>query len=130
MNQIIFFPNKTPENYKFEKNKTDLKKYKLLMYFCIFVIFICIIIFFFIRYNSYKKEKLSKALMNNFTITRLYANSNNIDLNKLDDNSIDKDPFVIGIIEINKIDIMYPILSTTTDELLKIAPCRFFRSTS
>ena len=31
---------------------------------------------------------------------------------------------VIGIIEIPKINISYPILSESNDELLKIAPCR------
>ena len=35
---------------------------------------------------------------------------------------------VIGIIKINTIGIEYPILSETTNELLKIAPCKFFGS--
>ena len=35
------------------------------------------------------------------------------------------DPFVIGIIKIDKIKLDYPILSDVSDELLKIAPCRF-----
>ena len=30
--------------------------------------------------------------------------------------------------QINEINLTYPILSTTTDELLKISPCRFARS--
>lgn len=33
--------------------------------------------------------------------------------------------FVIGIIKIDKIKLDYPILSDVSDELLKIAPCRF-----
>ena len=33
---------------------------------------------------------------------------------------------VIGIIQIDKINIEYPILSKTNDELLKISPCKFF----
>lgn len=33
---------------------------------------------------------------------------------------------VIGIVEIPKINISYPILSNINDELLKIAPCRFY----
>lgn len=35
------------------------------------------------------------------------------------------DSFVIGIIKIDKIKLDYPILSGVSDELLKIAPCRF-----
>lgn len=35
------------------------------------------------------------------------------------------DQFVIGIIKIDKIKLDYPILSDVSDELLKIAPCRF-----
>ena len=31
----------------------------------------------------------------------------------------------IGIVKIPKIDITYPILSKTTDELMKVAPCKF-----
>ena len=125
MNQIILTPNKTPENLKFEKSKKIFLKYNLILFFCIFVILICIIIYFISMYDSYKKEKISNALMNNFTITRLYTDSNNINYNLLN-NSLEIDPFVIGLLEIEKIDIMYPILSKTSDELLKIAPCRFF----
>lgn len=33
--------------------------------------------------------------------------------------------YTIGVINIPSIDVNYPILSTYTDELLKIAPCRF-----
>ena len=32
---------------------------------------------------------------------------------------------IIGIIKIDKLKLTYPILSETTDELLKIAPCKF-----
>ena len=35
------------------------------------------------------------------------------------------DSFVIGIIKIDKIKLDYPILSDVSDELLKIAPCKF-----
>ncbi len=33
--------------------------------------------------------------------------------------------FVVGIIKIDKIKLDYPILSSSSEELLKIAPCRF-----
>lgn len=34
--------------------------------------------------------------------------------------------FAIGVINISKIGINYPILSTTSEELLKISPCKFW----
>lgn len=34
-------------------------------------------------------------------------------------------PFVIGIVQIDKIHLNYPILSETTDELLEVSVCRF-----
>lgn len=126
MNQIIFTSNNSPENYKFEKDKRKIFKYKFIQYFCVFIIIICIIIFIINRYDSYKKEKISKALMNNFSITRLYAETNNLNSNILNNTIAEDDPFVIGLIKVEKIDIMYPILSETTEELLKIAPCRFY----
>ena len=36
----------------------------------------------------------------------------------------EEDPFVIGIIQIEKININYPILSKTSRELLKVSLCR------
>lgn len=128
MNQIILTSNKTPENYKFEKNRKIIFKYKFLLYFCFFIIIICTIIYIINRYNSNKQEKLSKALLKNYTISKLYANSININSNIISNSTIENDPFMIGLIEIKKIDIMYPILSETNEELLKIAPCRFIRS--
>ena len=35
-------------------------------------------------------------------------------------------PFVIGLIKIDKLDLLYPILSTVSDDLLNISPCRFY----
>lgn len=40
-------------------------------------------------------------------------------------NNTSLSPFVIGVIEIDKIGLHYPILSYTTEDSLKIAPCRF-----
>ncbi len=136
MNQIILNMDNTPKNQenlpsnnhlikKTVNNKFNFQNfYKYLFIISIVIIFSCIIIYFFIRYNAYKKEKFSKNLINNFNISTLYANSTDLSVERI--NYQAETPFVIGLIEINKIDIIYPILSTTTEELLKIAPCRFY----
>ena len=100
------------------------KKFKFILIFSILIIALCIIIYLILKYNSYKKEKISKELLTNFGITTLYANSNNYIASKTTNNI--EEPFVIGLLKIDKIKLMYPILSNTSEELLKISPCRFY----
>lgn len=66
---------------------------------------------------------MSLALLNNFNIQRLYSNKDDYTTISLNKNG---NFFVIGSIEIPSIKINYPILSDTNEELLKIAPCRFY----
>lgn len=100
------------------------KKFKFILIFSILIIALCIIIYLILKYNSYKKEKISKSLVTNFGITTLYANNNNYIATKTTNNI--EEPFVIGLLKIDKINLMYPILSNTSEELLKISPCRFY----
>lgn len=70
-----------------------------------------------------KKESLSNTLLNSFNIENLYSRNQTytaLELNSTDAYSI------IGIVEIPKINVKYPILSDTNDELLKISVCRFY----
>lgn len=99
------------------------KKFKLIFVLSIFVIIVCIIVYSFLRYHSYKKEKISEGLVSNFGITTLYSNNNNYVASKT--NNLEE-PFVIGLLKIDKINLMYPILSDSSEELLKISPCRFY----
>ena len=126
MNQILENKSLVRNSYKTNKNSSIFfKQYKLIFIISIITIIICIMIYFILRYHAYKKEKISKNLINNFGITTLYANNNNNYIaNKTTNNS--KEPFVIGLLKIDKINLMYPILSTSSDELLKISPCRFY----
>lgn len=125
MNQIL-------ENKLYKKNSysrsnellTFQKKYKIIFILSLFIIIICIIIYLFSRYHSYKREKISESLIRNFDITTLYANNDDYIASKVT-NSLDE-PFVIGLLKIEKINLIYPILSNTSDELLKISPCRFY----
>ena len=122
MNQILQTKLKNKKSI-FLKNKKFLK-----FQLSISILFIIIIVIF-ISFNTFqlsKSEKYSSQILSNYNITRLYASldtnssSTNYDLNNIDNFSI------IGIIEIPKINIYYPILSRYNDELLKISPCKFY----
>ena len=69
-----------------------------------------------------KKEKFSSKILENYNITRLYANLNNT-FDNFDSNS---STYVIGIIEIPKINIYYPVFSNCDENLLQISPCKFY----
>jgi len=119
MNQIISnqFLLQQPE-------KKNIKKFKIVFWICIFIIIICIFILIYLKYNFSEKQKITKNLESKFELQNLYNNnSTKYYAQKL---STNKDPFVIGLLQIDSINLMYPILSTTSDELLKISPCRFF----
>ena len=122
MNQILQTKLKNKKSI-FLKNKKFLK-----FQLSISILFIIIIVIF-ISFNTFqlsKSEKYSSQILSNYNITRLYASldtnsySTNYDFNNIDNFSI------IGIIEISKINIYYPILSRYNDELLKISPCKFY----
>ena len=102
MNQIL--ENKLLTKSTPLKTSNSLKKFKFVLVFSILIIALCIIIYLFSRYNSYKKEKISKSLVTNFGITTLYANNNNYIATKATNNI--EEPFVIGLLKIDKINLM------------------------
>lgn len=105
-----------------KNNKLKLKKIlKLQFYFSIFLIFAIGFYIFFNISRLNKKEKYSNALLNNYNITKLYSNLTSNESSKNFENSD-----ILGIIEIPKINVYYPIFSNYDDELLKISPCRFY----
>ena len=119
MNQILG-PN-TPITKKKNKKFTMLKfsfsifSVLTLVFFLLFVIYIL---------NINYKEKKALELSKRFSLFSLYSTNDNYSVAKI---SIEeqKNPFVIGIIKIDKLKIDYPILSDATDEYLSISPCRF-----
>ena len=118
MNQILFFKNEKNRE-KFNKNK---KVY--IVIFLIFIIFTSILFFilFYKVYNNYNNEKLSQKLNNSYSISTLYSDTSNT-ITNIDATSTN--PFVIGIIQIDKINLNYSILSICNNELLDISVCRF-----
>ena len=129
MNQILSNQNEIQINTKNKVQNASshsfTSKFKITFWISIFIIFVCIIFYFFTKYNSWQKEKLSKSLTNQFNIRSLYTNPSNYTSEKSIYNSRN-DPFVIGLLKIDKINLIYPILSTSSEKLLEISPCRFY----
>lgn len=110
MNQILFF-KKIPKIYKIQ----------LIISLIIFIVFFSCWLYSY--FSTKYKEKFSDSILNTFNISRIYSNEQNYTIVELSNTD---NIFVIGTIEIPKIDIKYPILSDISDELLKISPCRFY----
>lgn len=128
-NQIlkVEFGNNTME-IPYEENssfKSFIIKNRYRLQF--FISFVIAIIFLFIFYynlqKNNKQEELSKSLLNNYTLTTLYQDKTSSKAEK--QNVVVENPFVIGMIKINKLNLNYPILSESTVDLLKISLCRF-----
>ena len=100
---------------------SSVKKFKLIFWISLSLIIICLIFYSFLQYNSWKQEKVSENFSNHFTLRNLYSSNNNYIAQRT---SVEEEnPFVIGLLKIDKINLMYPILSHTSEELLKISPC-------
>lgn len=84
---------------------------------------IVLILIGFIIYNLFsikQYEKISNELSNNYYIYKLYSKYSE------KENEEEFQNEVLGVIEIPKINIKYPVFSRLTDELLKISPCKFY----
>lgn len=124
MNQILYKCNF--DNFNNFKNHNERKKFIIILVCAIILIFIAIFLYFFIKYNMNKKEKLSRNLVSNFSIMNLYSNTTDNYVSEQLATESKEEPLVIGLIQIDEIKLTYPILSTTTEELLTISPCRFY----
>ena len=103
-----------------EKNTIKKKSFRVQFILSIISIFIFVSFYFYSQFLLNQKENLSNALKDNYSISQLYAkNSDSTSLSS--DNSI-----IVGMIEIPKLSLSYPIFSYLDDELLKISPCKFF----
>ena len=114
MNQILFLPS-----------KKKFKKVYRLIFILFILLFLSFSIYLFIYlYNLYKNDRIAKNLAKSFEISYLYNNNSNYVAN-FASTTVSSDPFVIGVLEIDSIKLHYPILSYSTVESLKVAPCRF-----
>lgn len=120
MNQILLYGNMIKK-----KKKTVFFRYQ-------FILSIIFLYYFFLFYTNHiflmkEEEKKSLKLLNIYNISRLYSSSDrNEDILNIQNINTSSPTIIIGIIEISKINIVYPILSKATDSLLKVSPCRFY----
>lgn len=100
--------------------KSQQKFYKIIFFISSIIVLILI---GFILYNFFsikQYEKISNELSNNYYIYKLYSKYSE------KENEEEFQNEVLGVIEIPKINIKYPVFSRLTDELLKISPCKFY----
>ncbi len=135
MNQILItkdMPNNLEINLIYDTKKTFKRKIIIIQFI------LCIIVFSFTcGYSLYsysnikKRNKISNKLVENFSIISLYSDKTNSDYTasklSLDSYTVPENVInVIGIIEIPKLNITYPIFSNVNDNLLKISVCKFY----
>ena len=102
-----------------EKQKLKSKIFKFQLY-CSLLMILFLLIWIVVYFtNLYTKEKLATSLAKNYNIYKLYSSKKEIS----DNNETD---IIIGRIEIPKLNIYYPIFSNLNEDLLKIAPCKFY----
>ena len=100
---------------KFYKNRT---LFLILLVFFILVILSIFIYFYFQKQKEQKLYSFSEKLDDKYQTLSLYSNNNVVN------SSPSSSSHIIGKITIDKINLNYSILSTCSEELLKIAPCR------
>lgn len=101
--------------------KANKLQYRFLFYFFILFALFFVCILFFKIYQNYSNINLSKKLNSSYSVSTLYADNEPVEISQTSENS----PFVIGIIQIDKINLNYSILSICNSDLLSISVCRF-----
>ncbi|MBR3249425.1 MAG: sortase [Clostridia bacterium] len=119
MNQILKIDNKNIS--EFNRKSSNKKRYYFQFVFSVFLIFVVIICYFFTLILNRSKDITAKQIANNYDISKLYNNADSQMQVFKQGNLVFS---IIGMIEIPKINIYYPIISEANEELLKIAPCR------
>lgn len=130
MNQILFNENSNHEQIEITSNQSlsnnKFKKiFQIQLILSSIIIFLCILHICFKVYINNKNEITSRKIKDSFNITTLYSNNTVFSTSTVKQSNITSDK-IIGIIEIPDININYPFFFDTTDELLKVSPCRFY----
>lgn len=114
MNQIL------DTNFK-GKHKINKRffKFQFIISFVLFVLFIFLLIYYIFSWSN--QEKFSKQLIENYDIYKLYSNNSSYSQTRTSTNDN-----LLGIIEIPKINLYYPVFSNINEELLKTAPCKIY----
>lgn len=106
--------------------KNYIKKiFSLHVYLFIFSIIIILLILFF-KFNLYlnqlKYDKVSKDMQNIYNLERIYMEDNYSNYSSI---KLSNGISIAGVIQIPKINLEYPIINNSTDNLLKISVCKF-----
>jgi len=130
MNQIICTHHSDIDNFQDNVNPKKRKSFpKVQVLLLCFVSLFTLVYSMYFNYGLFSSKKLSNNLIDSMGITTLYENSANYSVSRTSSNKKffmgDSSFSVIGIIDIKKIDVHYPILSDVNNDFLKIAPCRF-----
>lgn len=128
MNQILITKNNDinydvflyNSNYLINKKIENKKKYLIIFLISIIICIIILIYFIFSFFKKINEQKQTNTLKEKYNINSLYSTNNGYSTLKLSN-----DISIIGLIEIPKINISYPILSNSNENLLKISVCRF-----
>ena len=103
---------------KFMKN---ILLYKYIFCFSLFVLSVLLVFLFWRLYENNRNENIAKKLTSTYSVSKLYSSANTLE----SDSSYVSNPFVIGLIRIDKINLNYSILSSSNTDLLDISVCRF-----
>ena len=147
MNQILI----TEKLYVTPKLKKKKKIYKYQFYISVILVVILSGYYIYQEYDKYRNEKLSQDILANVNIDdyqddTVLSNEGDLlvvmlsDNDDIDPENIDTPAFsteiqttasgtkysTIAIVNIPKINVNYPVLSQASDELLKIAPNKFW----
>lgn len=120
MNQILIYENLTS------------KKREKLLYKFLFSLSIVIVLFLLSYYSvnlyaSFRNKPTSQNMYPTFYTKSLFSTSLSTNIEQKVEKVAESSIFsIIGMIEIKKINLINPILSKTNDELLKIAPCKYY----
>ena len=121
MNQIIDFKGYKKTNENINNSSTfNNRKYKILFIIFSATALLFLIILFIKIYIDNKNEEIAKKLTNSYSISTLYSTNTTYTPEVKS-----TEPFVIGIIRIDKINLNYSILSVSNNDLLDISVCRF-----
>lgn len=147
MNQILI----SEKLYVTPEMKKKKVIFRLQFFLCVFLLCLLSSCYIYAEYDRQKSEKISQEILENieFAEPQLVEDTIVVILNAAFNEATDVDEimtiepadvseiqistasdgteyYTIGIVNIPKINVNYPILSETTEELLKISPCKFW----
>lgn len=116
MNQILYINNQI-----YNKKFFYIKKFYFYLFSVSISAFVLLLLYCcHLYFNKISENKKTNLLKNKYNINTLYPTNTKYTSLKLFNNV-----YIIGLIEIPKLQISYPIIENTDENLLKISVCRF-----